>query len=216
MKILLSAVLLALAVAVPSVASACRVPFRPESIRGMSADAIVLVQITAVEGTDRNWRAVATPRRTLVGPTIDDPLIYQVPPVAVDCDDWSRPNLGRYYILFLDRLETSITVNRQYQYWWARQSGDPRLAGMNEELPLGPVRQPTAEEVPLIDLVDKWLIEEFPAVDLSRHTRIYTRLLDRVAWLPADEPQQLMIEDAEELPTPESCRCEVMQTFVRP
>src|SRR5688572_4813480 len=60
-------------------ALACRVPPRPEQLRNVEADAIILARITAVDGQGSGWSATAQPLGNLMGFVPREELTYGQP-----------------------------------------------------------------------------------------------------------------------------------------
>lgn len=209
------AVLTALAALAPAGAQACRVAPRPEALQRVAADAIVLVLITSVRTEGLHWRATAVSRGTLMGnvrqrefsidngPGPDDVVINS-------CDHSWLPKLGRYGIMYMRRTPEGLRLNRISPYWWARASGDRRLARLERLLPLGAAREPTADDNRLLDLAEPRIELPDGVTDLSRYTRVYARPGPSSVvgmLIPARRPQRLIVDGTEELPSEQSCRC---------
>jgi hypothetical protein len=138
--------------------------------------------------------------------------------IVTSCDqDW-RPARDRYAILYLRRTSEGMHVHRSYPYWWAKASLDPRLARLDRLLPLGAIREPTAEEARLLDLAEARVELPPGAPDLSRYTRIYQRA--SASWVNvrlfrSRKPRRLIVDNKEELPTEASCRCKLIEVFLQ-
>lgn len=200
----------------PSAGSACRIPLRPEALRTVEADAIVLARVTSVEPTDDGWTATAEIRGNLVGSGPADSFTFSIGPV-VSCYQMREPEPGRYYVLYLGRSEQGYQFRNGYPFWFARASEDPRLAALDELMPLGAARPPTRDESRLIDLAEPRAAAEAGISDLSGYTRIYARssaTLVRAMLFRSRTPERLVVEDHEELPTRESCDCDPISLTV--
>lgn len=203
----------------PAAAQACRVPPRPERLQSLKADAIVLVLISGVEVNGRAWRATAAVRGTLMGRVRQREFSIDNGPAHPDvvtstCDQSWLPKLGRYGVMYMRRTPDGFRLSRIYPYWWARASGDRRLARLERMLPLGAAREPTPDEIRLLDLAEPRL--ELPAgvTGLSGYTRVYARSAPGsvVAMLiPARHPRRLVVDGTEELPSEQSCRCRAIR-----
>jgi len=206
----------------PAEARACRVPPRPEALRNIEADAIVLALVTEHDVEGVNWRATAVSRGTLMGEAPHREFSFGSGPafpgeVVVSCGGSWVPKRNRYGILYLRRYADGLRVHRIYPYWWARASGDPRLARLDRLLPLGAAREPTAEEARLLDLAEP-RIELPPGVtDLSRYTRVYERAAPSTVTgllLRSATPRRLIVDSTGELPTEASCGCALIHVRV--
>lgn len=204
---------LGLAWSAPAVA--CRVPPRPAALRAIEADAIVLVRVTDVKVDGPAWRATGTSRGTLMGKaparTFDFGSLGSNGEVVISsCDQSGPPKPGRYSVLYLRRTAQGLQVHRAYPYWWARASGDPRVAKLDRLLPLGAARAPKAEESRMLDLAEA-RIELPPGISrLSGYTRIYGRSSPGTVsglLIRSRQPRRLIVDDPVELPTRDSCRC---------
>ena len=201
-------------------AQACRVPPRPEALRTIEADAIVLALVTEVEVDGANWRATAVSRGTLMGDAPHREFSFDSGPaggMVVSCNQSWLPKLGRYGILYLRRYADGLRVDQIHPYWWARASGDPRLARLDRLLPLGAAREPTAAEARLLDLAEP-RVELPPGVtDLSRYTRVYLRAAPSTVTgvlLRSGRPRRLIVDTGGEMPTEASCGCPLIHVRV--
>lgn len=206
---------------VPVQTQACRVPPRPSALLNVEADAIVLALISNVGGDETNWRATALPRGALMGKAPTRAFEYDSGPMAghvfTSCDQPAKPKRDRYWVLYMQRTSDGLRVNRGYPYWWAKASGDPRLVRLDRLLPLGAARKPTATEDRLLDLAEARITRP-DASDLSRYTRIYARASP--SWVVgrlfrSQKPQRLMVDDAGEFPTEDSCGCKLINIFLQ-
>jgi len=214
--------LLALSLFGSAEAQACRIPPRPEALHSLEADAIALVLITDLQVDGASWRATAAYRGSLMGEvnqrefSVDNGPAYPGE-VVVTCGGSWPPKLGRYGVLYLRRTADGLHPFRIYPYWWARASGDPRLAQLDRLLPLGAAREPTADEERLLALVEP-RIELPPGVtDLSRYTRVYARAAPGTVTgllLRSGRPRRLIVDGTEELPTEASCGCALIRVRV--
>lgn len=203
-------------------ARACRIPPQPEALRSLEADAIALVLITDLQVDGATWRATGAYRGTLMGDVPRREFSFDNGPafageVVVGCDRSWPPKLGRYGVLYLRRTGDGLRVHRVYPYWWARASRDPRLARLDRLLPLGAAREATPEETRLLDLAEPRI--ELPAgvSDLSRYTRVYERASPSIVTgrlLRSRTPRRLIVDSSGELPTEESCGCELIHVTV--
>ena len=210
--------LLACALLAPSAASACRIPLRPEALRTVEADAVVLVQVTNVVSAEAvdGWTATAAVRGNLVGSYAKREITFTNGTI-VTCHQMSKPKLGRYYVLYLKRTDQGFRFRSGYPYWFARASGDARLAALSKLLPLGAARQPTAEEDHLLDLAEPRVSVRAGISDLSDYTRIYSRdsaSSVRAMLFRSRSPGRLMVDSNEELPTADSCKCSHVEVIV--
>ena len=212
MKLAVAALLLVTAVLAPSEAMACRDPPDPPEIKEVKADAIVLAVVTKVEPTiDKwgRWGANASWRGNVLGEVGEREFRFEDQGPG-SCYNWGPPKLGNHWVLFLAMHEGGYRVFPM-PYWWAKKSGDPRVAGLRTLLPLGPVREPTFQEQRLIHLAEQ------RSRLLGDYTRIYARSSAgslRVKFFRSKTPQLLMVDLTEELPTPESCACELHEQYV--
>ncbi len=202
----------------PTAANACRVPPRPAALQHIEADAIVLAQITSVEGDADIWQAKASPRGVLIGSIRDGDIQFgRQEPIIISCDQWTRPKLERYYVLYIVNSENGPEVRHFYAFWWARMSGNVRLARLNEFMPLGAARPATPDEENMLELVEPRVRERERngrEIDASRYTRVYARNSASSFWgvmIPSEAPQRLMVDSREELPTSESCKCDLVE-----
>lgn len=208
--------LIALTLFGPSEALACRIRPSPTALRDVRADAIVLAQITAVEGAGASWSATASSRGTLMGAVSERAFRFANQPYD-SCRNMSRPRPGTYWVLYLQRSDGGLRVHEAYPFWWARQSGDRRLAGLNRLMPLGAAREATPDENRLLDLVEARI--QIPAAQksLSRYVRVYARSSASIVTgmlMRSRTPRRLMVDESEELPTEESCRCTLVHVSV--
>ena len=206
-------VLLILALFGAAEAQACRIPSRPERLQSLEADAVVLVLITGVQVDGANWRATAVSRGSLSGHVRQREFSIDSGPtgeIVSSCDRSWLPKLDRYGVMYLRRTPDGFRLIRIYPYWWARMSGDRRLARLDRLLPLGAARAPTADEIRLLDLAEPRL--ELPAgiISVAGYTRIYARAAPGTVvgmLIPARRARRLIVDGTEELPTEASCRC---------
>lgn len=218
-RLSLAILAIALGLFAPAAAQACRIPMRPEALRGIEAEAVVLVLITDRQVDGENWRATAVSRGTLMGRVREREFRIDNGPVfpgvvVVSCRGSWPPKLGRYGILYLQRAPGGQRVYQIYPYWWARASGDPRLARLDRLLPLGGAREPTAEEERLLDLAEPRIALPPGVTDLTRYTRVYARVapgsVTGVLLLRSGPRRRLIVDDNSELPTEASCRCRLI------
>jgi hypothetical protein len=212
--------LLACGALAPGEASACRVPAPPATLRNLPADAIVLARITSVHWIgprrERRWRATARAWALLSG-AIDGPGFSFDSDSHIICGGAGTPRPGRPWIIYLQRSGDGMRVLDASAYWWSRRSGDPRVARLNELLPLGAVREPTRDEARMLDLAEPRVTLPTGQTDLSRYTRIYARSSAgtlQLLLLRAGPPRRLMVDYSEEFPTEASCRCTFVHQFV--
>lgn len=215
--------LILLGLFVPIQAQACRVAPRPSALLNVDADAIVLALITRLEVDRGSWQATANSRGTLMGSVKQRVFSYGTElfpeeTITTSCDHNWRPKLDRYAVLYLRRTPEGMRVHRGYPYWWAKASGDPRLARLDHLLPLGAVREPTADEARLLNLAEPRIKLPAGAVDLSKYTRIYARASP--SWVVgrlilSRKPQRLIVDNTADLPTEESCRCKLVEVFLQ-
>ncbi|HEX8217137.1 MAG TPA: hypothetical protein VF577_06710 [Allosphingosinicella sp.] len=203
-------------------ARACRIPPRPEALRSIEADAIALVLITDLQADGATWRATGAYRGTLMGGVPQREFSFDAGPAfagesVVSCGQSWPPKLGRYGVLYLRRTADGLRVYRIYPYWWARASRDPRLARLDRLLPLGAAREPTSEESRLLDLAEPRIKLPAGVSDLSHYTRVYERASPTIVTgrlLQSRTPRRLIVDSTGELPTEESCRCELIHVIV--
>lgn len=218
----LSLAILAIAMSLfaPAAAQACRIPPRPEALRSIEADAVVLVLITDRQVDGANWRATAVLRGTLMGRVREREFRIDNGPafpgvVITSCGGSWPPKLGRYGILYLQRGPGGQSVYQIYPYWWARASGDPRLARLDRLLPLGGAREPSADEERLLDLAEPRIALPPGVTDLTTYTRVYARVapgtVTGMLLLRSGPRRRLIVDGSEELPTEASCRCTLIR-----
>ena len=203
----------------PSATMACRHPPEPQDLGDDPADAIVLATIKDVRATTgkqwSSWAATAT---------VTEPLWGRIPESEIEltdegpgsCQIIGKPRLGKYHVLYLRRHDRGTHVNAM-PFWWAWRSGDARLAKLMKLFPLGPVREPTAEEARLLDLAEPRVKLPDAETSLAGYTRIYARSSAgsvRVAFFRSRTPQRLMLDYTEEMPTRQSCDCDLRSQHV--
>lgn len=199
-----------------STALACRIPPRPEALRDMEAEAIVLVRVSAVEVSGRSWSAIGVTQGILMGSGTGRELSFANRPFD-SCGQMAPPRLERYWVLYLQRSDGALRVRQAYPYWWARRSGDRRLRRLDALLPLGAARDASADEARLLELVEPRVRLPAGATDLSRYTRVYARTSAsgvRGTLLRSRTPRRLIVDSSEELPTEESCGCHIVHVTV--
>lgn len=213
-------VLAALILSGATAAEACRIRPRPEALRRIEADAIVLALVTGLEVRGASWRATAVSRGVLTGRVRQRRFDFDngsPGDVVVTCNQPWQPKLDRYQILYLQRSAGGLRVVQAYPYWWARASGDPRLARLSLLLPLGAAREPSASETRLLDLAEA-RIERPPGVAaLNRYTRVYARVSASAVTgmlVRSRTPRRLIVDGSEELPTEQSCGCALIPVRV--
>jgi hypothetical protein len=202
----------------PTAIMACRNPPEPSALRAKEADAIVLTTITDVQPTGGkiiDWTAIATVTAQLWGKIAEREIPFEASSPG-SCEGISKPRIGKFYVLYLRKHDGGFLVNPN-SFWWAWQSGDPRLAKLRELFPLGNVRHPTVAEAIILDYAERRL--KLPEVrgKLSDYTRIYARSSAgsaRAVLLRSRTPQRLMVDYDEEMPTRESCSCRLYEQFV--
>lgn len=208
--------LIVVSAATSSKAMACRSPPEPSELRHVEADAIILAQVANVKLTTephwRQWVATATKKRNILGSPVQNEFTF------ADTGPGScgpgQPSLEEYWVLYLKNEGKGL---RAWPFWWARASGDPRLKRLNELLPLGIVRTPTAAEAEILDLVEEKLRGPKDGTDFSNYTRVYSRSSPgslRGVFLRSRTPKRLVADISEEGPTRESCRCELITVFI--
>lgn len=213
------AALIVLLLLVPSAAMACRHPPEPHELREHPADTIVLATIKEVrprpDSEWSTWIATASVNAVLWGKA-DESEISFADEGPGSCQIVGKPRLGKYHVLYLQRHDRGTYVNAM-PFWWAWRSGDPRLAKLLKLFPLGPVREPTADEARVLDLAEPRVKLPAGTARLQDYTRIYTRTSPdsvRAILLRSRTPQRLMLDIDEERPTEKSCGCRVYEQFV--
>ena len=197
----------------PAAAIACRSPPEPDELKDSPADTILLVTIKDVRPTAETrwsaWAATATVNDVLLGKSAEREIeIADQGPGS--CQIIGKPRLGKYYVLYLHRHDRGTSVTAM-PFWWAWRSGDPRVAGLRKLFPLGPVREPTHQERNLIHLAEQRTRLH------GDYTRVYARSSAgslRVKFFRSKTPQLLMLDYTEEMPTRESCRCDLHEQSV--
>jgi hypothetical protein len=181
----------------------------------IEADAIVLVQITQVNSAAEAWTATASVRGNLEGRYPEREISFsQNDGLIVSCNQMREPEIGRYYVLYLQQSDQDFRFSIGYPYWFARASNDPRLVELDTLLPWGAVRRPTADELRLIEIAEPRFAALSRDLDLSGFTRIYVRRGPSsltMMLLRAPTPERLMLNTYEERPTQESCGCELTE-----
>ncbi len=201
-------------------AQACRIPARPEALRSIEADAIALVLITDRQVAGTSWRATGAYRGTLLGDVPHRKFSFDNGPVnevVSSCGQSWPPNLGRYGVVYLRRTADGLRVAHVYPYWWARVSGDPRLARLDRLLPLGAAREATSDETRLLDHAEPRVKLPTGPLDLTRYTRVYARASATNVigmLLRSRRPQRLIVDGTQDLPTEESCGCKLIRVSV--
>ena len=211
-----AALLPALLLCAPMAARACRVPAAPSALQSVPADAVVLARVTSVEGNSGRWHATARAWAVLSGALEGRDFSFSDGSHVI-CGGMYRPRPGRTVILYLQRAAGGMRVVDASAYWWARRSGDPRLARLNALLPLGPVRAPTRAEQGLIALAEPRITRPAGETDLSGYAIIFARSSAgsvRATRLRAARPRRLMVDDSEEMPTEAMCGCTLSEEIV--
>jgi hypothetical protein len=213
-------VLTALTLLGSTAAQGCRIRPRPEALRGIEADAIVLVLVTRLEIQGASWRATAVSRGVLAGRVRQRLFGFDngsPGDVVVTCNQPWRPRLDRYQVLYLQRSAGELRVVQSYPYWWARASGDPRLARLHLFLPLGAAREPSAQEARLLDLAEARIELPRGVTALNRYTRVYARVSAGMVTgmlVRSRTPRRLIVDSGEDLPTEQSCGCALIPVRV--
>ena len=223
MKYSLASALLAILLVAPSPALACR-GIDPEDLKDDEADAIVLTTIKDVRTTGANqtfpnwgpaWVATASVEASIWGNFPDKEInIPQLHPG--DCYRMGQPDIGKYYVIYLRKTDGGY-YPQAMPYWWVNRSGDPRAAKLKRIFPIGPVRAPTAEGARMLDLAEPRVRLPHAGAKLENYTRIYARSSAgtlRINFFRSRTPQRLMVDASEEMPTRESCRCQLHEQFV--
>ena len=232
MRLIWSAtLLLGLNVLATSPVIACRSPPEPAELRDAEADAIVLVRIQDVQrvgAAPGSWEGTASRQATIFG-SVGSSDFKVVSAGSASCEP-GMPAVGEAWILYLTKDAERFRVRTAWPFWWARGSMDTRLQRLNTILPLGIVREPTAEESRTLDAVERIMSEAMKgkdraeivrvpteARDLSRFTRVYSRSSAR--WLSVEmfrsrTPQRLVSDVREQGPTEASCKCKLYHGVV--
>ena len=213
--------LLALFVLAPAEALACR-GVDPEDLKDDAADVIVLTTIKDVRKMPKKvwpdwgpeWVATASVEADLLGRTPEKNIEFSQE-FPGSCERIGEPRIGKYYVLYLRRLAGKL-YSRAMPYWWAKASGDPRVAKLKKLFPLGPVRAPTPDEERLLDFAEP-RVRLPQGKGIENYTRIYARSSPGTVsfkYFPSRTPQRLMLDYTEEMPTRDSCRCALQDGFV--
>lgn len=210
---LLSCTLLA-----PSEALACRNPPDPPEIKEEKADAIVLAVISDVQPTVGKWGkwvATASWRGKVLGEVSEREFQFEDNGPG-SCYNYSKPKLGKHWVLFLRKNEGKYRVFPM-PYWWANRSGDPRVRRLSKLMPLGPVRVPTADEARILDFAEPRVRLPDGGAQLEKYTRLYARSSAgtvRIRFFRSRTPQRFMLDYDEEMPNREACGCQLHEQFV--
>jgi hypothetical protein len=202
----------------PSIASACRVPLRPAALRALKADAIVLVKIIDAKSSGYDWTATATVEGRLFGPHPKPNISFGNGGTVTSCGGMGAPKPDRFYVLYLQRTAEGLKYQSGYPFWFARTSGDPRLAKLNKLKPLGLAREPTTDEQQLIDLVEPRVLTKSGMATLFGYTQVYGR--SSASWISvmlirSRSSRRLIVDDPAEFPTVESCRCRPIELLIQ-
>ena len=215
--------LLGLLILVPSEALACR-GVDPVDLKDEEADAIVLVTIKGVRQTGANqafpnwgpgWVATASVEAPILGSFAEQEIDFPQRGNG-DCYQIGQPEIGRYYVLYLRKVEGGY-YPLAMPYWWVNRSGDPRVARLKKLFPIGPVRAPTPDEARMLDLAEPRVRLPHKGDRLEDYTRIYARSSAgtlRINFFRSRTPQRLIVDSDEEMPSRESCRCQLHEQFV--
>jgi hypothetical protein len=196
-----------------SPAMACRSPPEPHELKEQPADAILLTTAKDVRSTAEKrwsqWFATVSVDALIWGKSGEREIIVTDQGPGT-CQIVGKPKPGKYYVLYLRRIDGRTYVEAM-PFWWAWQSGDPRLAKLMKLFPLSNVREPTAQEANMIDLAEQ------RSRLLGDYTRIYARTSAgslRLNFFRSKTPQTLMVDYSEELPTAASCRCDLHEQHI--
>ena len=213
-----------LGIALPYKAQACRNGVEPEDLKNMRADAIVLAKITSVQPTDSQWKRWSAT-------AVKEADVWGSPPQKeFTFDDEGpggcrpgQPDPNSFWVLYGYQQGSTLRIGSAWPFWFARASRNVRLNRLNQLLPLGIVREPTAEESNTLDAVERTMSraiegkEERRVVhvssevkDLSRYTRVYSRSSARllsVEMFRSRTPRRLVSDIREQGPTAASCNC---------